>query len=146
MEIDVAALTISSVIASFRAGEYSSLALTEACLRQIERLNPTINAFITPTIELAYQAALQADALRSNQPSNLNDLVLLGVPVALKDMFETIGILTTAGSRFYAENIPVQDAQAVTKLKLTGAVILGKTNLSEWANMRSGRSSSGWRN
>jgi aspartyl-tRNA(Asn)/glutamyl-tRNA(Gln) amidotransferase subunit A len=133
MEIDTAALTISSAMASFRAGEYSSLVLTEACLRQIERLNPTINAFITPTIELAYQAALQADALSSHQPSNLNDLALLGVPVALKDMFETTGICTTAGSRFYAENIPVQDAQAVLKLKLAGAVIIGKTNTHEIA-------------
>ena len=133
MEIDPAALTISSAMTSLRAGEYSSLELTEVCLRQIEHLDPAINAFITPTIELAYQAALQADVLHSHHPSNLIDLALLGIPVALKDLFETTGIPTTAGSKFYADHIPGQDAQAVLKLKLAGAVIVGKTNTHEIA-------------
>jgi len=133
MEIDPAALTISSAMTSLRAGEYSSLELTEVCLRQIEHLDPAINAFITPTIELAYQAALQSDVLHSHHPSNLIDLALLGIPVALKDLFETTGIPTTAGSKFYADHIPGQDAQAVLKLKLAGAVIVGKTNTHEIA-------------
>ncbi|MCX6035553.1 MAG: amidase, partial [Chloroflexi bacterium] len=127
------ALTISSAIEALRRRDFSSLDLTEACLRQIERLNPAINAFITPTPELAVQAALQADALLSLQPSNLNDLALLGIPIALKDMFETAGVRTTAGSRFFAENIPVEDAETVMKLKLAGAVLLGKTNTHEIA-------------
>jgi len=133
MEIDPAALTISSAIEALRRRDFSSLDLTEACLRQIERFNPLINAFITPTLELAVQAALQADALISLQPSNLNNLVLLGVPVALKDLFETAGVRTTAGSKFFTDNIPCQDAEAVLKLKLAGAVILGKTNTHEIA-------------
>ncbi len=133
MEPDLSTLNLSTAIEALRRRDFSSLELTEACLRQIERLNPTINAFITPAPELAVQAALQADALISLQPSNLNDLALLGVPVALKDLFETKGVRTTAGSKFFAENIPGQDAEAVLKLKLAGAVILGKTNTHEIA-------------
>jgi aspartyl-tRNA(Asn)/glutamyl-tRNA(Gln) amidotransferase subunit A len=133
MDIDPAALTISSAMEALRRRDFSSLELTEACLRQIERLNPSINAFITPTPELAVQAALQADALFSLQLSNLNDLALLGIPVALKDLFETAGVRTTAGSRFFTGNIPGEDAEAVLKLKLAGGVILGKTNTHEFA-------------
>lgn len=133
MEPDLSTLDLSTAIEALRRRDFSSLELTEACLHQIERLNPTINAFITPTLELAFQAALEADALIYLQSSNLNDLVLLGVPVALKDLFETTGVRTTAGSKFYEEYIPDQDAQAVLKLKLAGAVILGKTNTHEIA-------------
>ena len=95
-----------TALQALRRGDFSSLELTQACLRQIERLDPSINAFITATPELAVQAALQADALYSLQPSNLNDLALLGVPVALKDIFETQGVRTTAGSRFFADVYP----------------------------------------
>jgi aspartyl-tRNA(Asn)/glutamyl-tRNA(Gln) amidotransferase subunit A len=133
MEIDPSTLTISSAFEALRRRDFSSLDLTEACLRRIERLNPVINAFITPTPELAAQAALQADTLISLQPSNLNNLALLGVPIALKDLFETAGVRTTAGSKFFTDNIPNQDAEAVLKLKLAGAVILGKTNTHEIA-------------
>ncbi|MCX6038002.1 MAG: amidase, partial [Chloroflexi bacterium] len=133
MEPDLSTLNLSTAIEALRRRDFSSLELTEACLRQIEWLNPTINAFITPAPELAVQAALQADSLISLQPSNLNDLALLGVPVALKDLFETAGVRTTAGSKFFPENIPSQDAEAVLKLKLAGAVILGKTHLHEIA-------------
>jgi len=133
MDTDSSALTISSALNSLRAGQYSALELTEACLRQIEHLNPIINAFITPTLELAYQAALQADALRSLHASNLNELALLGIPIALKDLIETGGIPTTAGSKFFTENIPGQDAEAVMRIKLAGAVIMGKTNTHEIA-------------
>ena len=113
--------------------EFSALELTEACLLQIEHLNPTINAFITLTPELACQGALQADALLRVQPSNLGQFALLGIPVALKDLFETAGIRTTAGSKFFADHIPAEDAQVVLKLKLSGGVVLGKTNTHEIA-------------
>ena len=130
---DLATLSLSTAIEAFRRCDFSSLELTEACLRQIERLNPVLNAFITPTLELAVQGAMQADVLNANQPSNLNELTLLGMPIALKDLFETAGIRTTAGSRFFAGNIPAEDAQAVLKLKLAGAVVVGKTNTHEIA-------------
>ncbi len=133
MEPDLSTLTLSTALQSLRRADFSSLDLTRACLHQIERLDPVVNAFITPTPELAVQAAMQADALHSLQPSNLNDLALLGIPVALKDLFETAGIRTTAGSKFFADVIPTEDAEAVRKVKLAGAVIVGKTNTHEFA-------------
>lgn len=133
METDLVTLTLYSALQALRRGDFSSLELTQACLHQVERLDPSINAFITPTPELAVQAALQADALHSLQPSNLSDLALLGIPVALKDLFETQGVRTTAGSRFFTDDIPAEDAEAVRRIKLAGAVILGKTNTHEFA-------------
>ena len=76
---------------------------------------------------------MQADALLTVQPSNLEQFALLGMPVALKDLFETAGIRTTAGSKFFADHIPAEDAQVVLKLKLSGGVVLGKTNTHEIA-------------
>lgn len=133
MSIDLASLSLSTALEALHRRDFTALDLTEACLRQIERLNPVINAFITPTPELAVQAAFQADSLLSLQPSNLKDLALLGLPLALKDLFETAGIRTTAGSRFFADRMPKEDAEAVLKMKLAGAVILGKTNTHEIA-------------
>jgi aspartyl-tRNA(Asn)/glutamyl-tRNA(Gln) amidotransferase subunit A len=133
MEPDLFNLTLHTALQALRRRDFSSLDLTQACLRQVERLDPSINAFITATPELAVHAALQADTLHSLQPSNLNDLALLGVPIALKDLFETQGVRTTAGSRFFADVIPAEDAEAVRKVKLAGAVILGKTNTHEFA-------------
>jgi aspartyl-tRNA(Asn)/glutamyl-tRNA(Gln) amidotransferase subunit A len=133
MEPDLSTLNLSTALEALRRREFSSLELTEACLRRIERLNPTLNAFITPTPELAAQAALQADALIALSPPNLNDLPLLGIPLALKDLFDTAGIRTTAGAKFFANNLPAEDAQTVLKIKLAGAVIVGKTNTHEVA-------------
>jgi aspartyl-tRNA(Asn)/glutamyl-tRNA(Gln) amidotransferase subunit A len=133
MEPDLSTLTLSAALEQLRRQDFSSLELTEACLRQIERLNPTINAFIMLTPELAVQGAMQADVLLANQPSNLNELALLGIPLAIKDLFDVAGVRSTAGSKFFAETIPGEDSQAVLKLKLSGAVILGKTNTHEIA-------------
>lgn len=133
MDIDPAAPTVSSALAALRAGALTAAGLAEACLRQIERLDPDINAFLAPAPELALQAALQADSLYALHPSNLLDIALLGIPLAVKDLFDTAGIRTTGGSEFFAHNVPVEDAEAVRKLKLAGAVLLGKTNTHEIA-------------
>jgi aspartyl-tRNA(Asn)/glutamyl-tRNA(Gln) amidotransferase subunit A len=133
MKIDLSTLTLSSAIDALHHRDFSSIELTETCFHQIGLYNPQINAFITPSPELAVQAALQADVLLSLQPSNLYDLALLGIPIALKDLIDTAGVLTTAGSRFLKENVPDQDAEVVVKLKLSGAVIMGKTNTHEIA-------------
>jgi aspartyl-tRNA(Asn)/glutamyl-tRNA(Gln) amidotransferase subunit A len=133
MQPDFSTLTLSAALEQLRRREYSALDLTEAFLRQIECLDPTINAFITLTPELAVQGAMQADTLMESQASNLNELALLGIPLAIKDMFDVAGVRTTAGSKFFAENIPAEDAPAVLKLKLSGAVILGKTGTHEVA-------------
>ncbi len=133
MEPDLLSLDLASARQALQRHEFSALELAEACLRRIESLNPSLNAFITPTPEMACQQALNADTLIKLQPANLEGVMLAGLPVAVKDLFETAGILTTAGSKFFADNVPAEDAQAVIKLKLAGAVIVGKTNTHEIA-------------
>ncbi len=133
MNPDLSTLTLFTAHEQLRNLEYSALDLTEACLQRIARLNPTINAFITPTTELAVQGAMQADVLLARNPSNLDELTLLGLPLGIKDLIDVAGEPTTAGSRFFTERIPAEDAQVVLKLKLSGAVVLGKTNTHEIA-------------
>jgi aspartyl-tRNA(Asn)/glutamyl-tRNA(Gln) amidotransferase subunit A len=130
---ELSTLTLSSALEQLHHREYSALDLTEACLNQIASLNPVINAFITPTPELAVQEAMQADVLLAQNPSNLNGLALLGLPLGVKDLLDVAGVVTTAGSKFLSGGISAEDSQVVHKLKLSGAVILGKTNTHEIA-------------
>lgn len=130
---EISSLDLLTASEALRRHDLTALALAEASLRRIERLNPLLNAFITPTPELACQQALSADALLALQPANINELALLGMPIAIKDLFETAGILTTAGASFFSKNVPVEDAQAVVRIKLGGGILVGKTNLHEIA-------------
>jgi len=117
MDIDTTSLTITSALKD----EETRLGLTRACYRQIERLNPTINAFITviPT--------------ENNSNVSQSKGALNGIPIAVKDLYETAGIRTTAGSLFFKDYIPDKDAVAVSKLKAEGADIVGKTSTHEIA-------------
>jgi aspartyl-tRNA(Asn)/glutamyl-tRNA(Gln) amidotransferase subunit A len=121
------ALTLSSALDLLRGKKISFQDLAEACYRQIERLNPSLNAFIT-VIDLQ-------DALNAQFPSDGTSAsnALGGIPIAVKDLFDTAGIRTTAGSKFFAENIPQEDAFVVEKLRQAGALIVGKTNTHEIA-------------
>jgi len=95
--------------------------LAAACYRQIEKLNPTLNAFITvvpPQKEILPPAG---------------SMPIYGIPIAVKDLYDTKGIRTTGGSKFFAENIPQEDAFVVQKIKKAGAQIIGKTNTHEIA-------------
>jgi aspartyl-tRNA(Asn)/glutamyl-tRNA(Gln) amidotransferase subunit A len=132
MKPDLSTLTLSTALEQLRSRDYSALELTEACLHQISELNPTINAFITPTPELALDGARQANILFARNSSNLKELALLGLPLGIKDMIDVVGVPTTAGSMFF-ESKPAEDASTVLRLKLSGAVILGKTNTHEIA-------------
>ena len=116
-----------------RRGELKPLDLAEACLRRIEQLNPRLNAFITPTPEIAVQAALAAQSLLDSRPPNLEKIALLGIPVAIKDLIDVVGVRTTAGSKFFGATLPGEDAPATLNLKLAGAVVVGKTNTHEIA-------------
>lgn len=130
-------LTIIEAIKGLRAKEFSSVELTQACLDQIKKLNPKLNSFITVTSELALESAKKADerlAQGQNEP-------LLGIPIALKDLFSTKGIETTAGSNLLRGYIPPFDATVTAKLKSAGAIIVGKTNLDAWAHGSSGENS-----
>lgn len=101
-----------------KSKEIEAADIVSACYRQIERLNPALNAFITvvpPEPHIAQTGAL------------------CGIPLAVKDLYDTKGILTTAGSRFFADNLPDEDAFVVQKIKKAGAQIIGKTNTHEIA-------------
>jgi aspartyl-tRNA(Asn)/glutamyl-tRNA(Gln) amidotransferase subunit A len=99
-------------------------------LQRIRELNPTLNAFITVTTEQALQQA--ADAEREIKSGRWRG-PLHGVPIALKDLVDTAGIRTTAASGVYQNRIPGKDAPIVKQLKKAGAVIIGKTNMHEFA-------------
>src|SRR5580698_4840327 len=113
-----------------RRRELSPVELTKNCLAQIEKLNPTLNAFVTVTAELALTQARTAEAeiLRGHWRGPLH-----GIPLALKDLIDTAGVRTTAASALFKDRIPVEDAEVVRRLKDAGAVLLGKQNLHEFA-------------
>ena len=116
---DLNSLTISSALELIRRKNTSPQDLASACLRQIEQLNPTFNAFITVS-----DVTARAES---------EEKTLHGIPIAVKDLFDTAGIRTTAGSKFFADHIPENDAFVVEKLKQAGATIVGKTNTHEIA-------------
>lgn len=123
-------LTLAEAAPLLRERTISPVELTRAYLERIERLNPLLNAYITVTADLALDAAKQAEAeiLRGEYRGMLH-----GIPIALKDNIETAGVRTTAGSSFLRDYVPTEDAQVVKQLKYSGAILLGKTNLHEWA-------------
>jgi len=104
--------------------------LTEACLKRIDRLNPTLNAYITVTRE---QALATAHEMAEEQHRGKWRGPLHGVPIALKDNIDTAGIRTTAASELFKDRIPEEDAEVVRRLKNAGAVVLGKLNMHEFA-------------
>jgi aspartyl-tRNA(Asn)/glutamyl-tRNA(Gln) amidotransferase subunit A len=111
--------------------EVSAVEITGIFLERIERLQPQLNAYITICRQEALDSAKSADRLLTRAyPSNKP---LLGIPLALKDQIDTRGILTTNGSLALRDNIPLEDATVVTKLKKAGAIILGKLNMMEFA-------------
>jgi aspartyl-tRNA(Asn)/glutamyl-tRNA(Gln) amidotransferase subunit A len=122
--------TLEEASERMRRKEVSSVELTRACLQRIEKLNPRLNAFITVTRDQALAQAREADAeLRAGHWRG----PLHGIPAALKDLIDTAGIRTTAGSAHYKTRVPEQDAAVVQRLKDAGAVLVGKTNLDEFA-------------
>jgi len=123
-------LTLSRAAEEIKSGESSPVELTQFFLQRITNLNPTINAFITITDEQALKDAKEAEGLLK-QGEYLGPLH--GIPIALKDLYETAGVRTTGGSKIQANHVPTADAFVVRRLRERGAVIVGKTNLHEWA-------------
>lgn len=135
-------LTIKEAREGLRRKKFSAVELTKACLAQIKKLNPKVNAFITVCEEEALEEARKADEQFSNLTiEQSNNYPLLGIPIALKDLFLTKDIKTTAAAKVLADYIPVYDATVVRKLKDAGAVIIGKTNCDAWAHGSSGENS-----
>ena len=123
-------LTASELSKLIASREVSPVEATEAYLDRIDDLDFRFNAYLTVTLELALQQAREAESAigRGDYLGPLH-----GVPVAVKDQFWSRGIRSTGGSRFLADFIPDEDATVIANLKKSGAVLLGKTNLTEFA-------------
>ena len=111
-----------------RGGELSSTELVRHCLERIERIDSTLNSFVTVCGDEALQAAALAD-------SSSGDAPFRGVPIAIKDLAPTAGVRTTYSSRAYAEYVPDFDSAVVRRIREAGFVIVGKTNTPEFGTV-----------
>jgi aspartyl-tRNA(Asn)/glutamyl-tRNA(Gln) amidotransferase subunit A len=122
--------TIAELAPRLRRKEVSPVEVARACLDRIEKFNPALNAFIPVTAEaaLAEARAAEIEISRGEWRGPLH-----GIPIAIKDLIDTAGTRTTAASGLYQNRVPTEDAEVVRRLRLAGAVILGKNNLHEFA-------------
>ncbi|MEX0801032.1 MAG: amidase [Dehalococcoidia bacterium] len=127
---DLNRLTLTEAAELIGKRKLSPVELTEACLRRIGSLDARLHAFITVTREEALAGAQQAAGAIAggNYKGPLH-----GIPFALKDLFDTAGVRTTAGSRIQADRVPAEDATVTARLKAAGVVTLGKLNMHEFA-------------
>jgi len=140
MELDN--LTAISALERLKTKSISCRELIEFFLEKIETENPKINAFLTVCRDEALGQAKEIDEeIAKNGSEAFIGKPLLGLPIALKDIFSTKGVKTTAASKVLENYIPSFDATVVSKLKTAGAIILGKTNLDAWAHGSSGENS-----
>jgi aspartyl-tRNA(Asn)/glutamyl-tRNA(Gln) amidotransferase subunit A len=128
--VSLAGLTIEEFGRRLRTGAASSAEATEECLRNIEARNPELNAFVLVTADEARRQAREADAALA---SGRDRGPLHGVPLSVKDLFDVRGTPTTAASRVREGHVAERDAAAITYLRRAGAVLVGKTNLHEFA-------------
>ena len=122
-------LPLTAARDGLRRGDFTSVELVDAHLDAIEALNPQLNAFITVTAEQARDEAAVADKARQGGA----DGALLGLPLAIKDLFCTAGVRTTAGSKILEPFVPPYESTVTAHLRRDGAVFVGKTNLDEFA-------------
>src|SRR5215469_7003020 len=122
--------SISDLAPRLRRREISPVEITRECLRRIERLNPSLNAFITVTAESALAEARTAEEEISKGKWRGP---IHGIPIALKDLIDTAGVRTTSGSALHENRVPSEDAEVVRRLRQAGAVFVGKNNLHEFA-------------
>ncbi len=128
--IDYTYYTLQQISELIRTKKVSPVEITKACLKRIALLNPKLNAFITITSEQALREAKIAEIeIKKGKWKG----PLHGIPVALKDNIDTAGISTTAASKVFKNRIPAEDADVVKQLKKAGAIIIGKTNMHEFA-------------
>ena len=122
--------SISEAASMIRNGTTSAFDLTSHMLDRIDSMNDALNAYVTITAESALKEAKIADDELAN---GFDRGPLHGIPVAIKDLIDTSGVLTTGGSLHYKDRVPSKDAAVVDRLKEAGAVLLGKTGLHELA-------------
>ena len=123
------AQTVSDISRGLATGEFSSVEITKDYLARIEQHNPALNCYISVTADLALDQATVADAARA--AGNAGDLT--GVPLSHKDLWCTDGVLTSCGSHILDNFIAPYDATVIERFKSAGAVMLGKTNMDEFA-------------
>ena len=123
-------LSVAEAATEIGAHRLSPVELTQAYLDRIAAINPLINAYITVTDELALDQAKKAEAeiIGGNYKGPFH-----GIPIGLKDLFDTKGVRTTAGSKIMAERVPSEDSEVVALLNHAGAILLGKLNMHEFA-------------
>ena len=127
-------MSIGEIAKLFRAGRLSPVELTQHLLERIREWNPRLNAYITVCEEQALQMAKHAEAELCAKKNKRRDRgPLHGIPISLKDNIYTKDVRTTGGSKILKDFVPLHDAPVVTALKKAGAVILGKTNMHEFA-------------
>ncbi|NRD64047.1 amidase [Corallococcus exiguus] len=137
--------TVAELRAGLESGKHTARGLTEAYLERIRALDRTGDLPLCSVIELNPDALTLADALDAERKAKGARGPLHGIPVLIKDNIATADKMqTTAGSLALVGAVPPRDAFIVERLRAAGAVLLGKTNLSEWANFRSTHSMSGW--
>ncbi|MCC6390973.1 MAG: Asp-tRNA(Asn)/Glu-tRNA(Gln) amidotransferase GatCAB subunit A [Bryobacterales bacterium] len=122
--------TIREAGAALRSNKTTSVAIARQCLDRINRLQPSLNAFITVVSDAALAQAARLDA---ELAAGADRGPLHGIPIALKDVFETKGIRTTCGSRLFYDYVPHRDAAVAERLEAAGCVLLGKTGMHELA-------------
>jgi len=128
-QTDLCYASATALAADIRRGERSPVAVVDAFLDRIERVNPEINAYVTVCSESAREAAREAERAveRGDDIGPLH-----GVPVAIKDLNRVAGVRTTFGSPAFADHVPEHDDVVVSRLREAGAIILGKTNTPEF--------------
>ncbi len=125
-------LTISQLQKIIREKFISPVEIVDACLEQIDRREEKINAFITLRAEEVRAQAKEAETLQMKISAEEMP-PLLGIPLAVKDLYDTAGIRTTGGTSYLVDNIPIEDAEIIKRLKKAGMIMLGKTNTHEIA-------------
>ena len=128
---DLNTLTIKEARDGLLAKKFSSLELTEACLKRIKKVEKKLHSFVTVTEEQAINLAKEADKLIAER---VIDKKLLGIPISLKDNYCTQGIRTTASSKVLDNFIPPYNATVWQKLRDAGAILIGKNNMDAWAH------------
>src|SRR5688500_16162426 len=117
--------TAEELAAALRAGEVTSVELTDEAIALIERDDEVVNAICVPDFDRARAAAHHADQARARG----DDRPLLGIPLTVKECYDIAGLPTTWGMPQYRDHVPAEDAVQVSRVKAAGAVVLGKTNV-----------------
>jgi amidase len=147
VSLDITTATAADLTRAIRDREISSSELLDALLARAERVNPALNAIVGWDVDRARTAAGAADAATARGESAG---LLHGLPMTVKDVFETAGLVTTSGARALAAHVPAADALGVARLKQAGAIVFGKSNTPEYAgdwqtyNDVYGRTSNPW--